>query len=473
MSLKHFFKRGTQIFSKNREEAQILDTLITVGVGSVNLNEKPQMRLIPLTLALCAIAICPAQADVSGLVRSSEQTATSLCLANQRPFHELRLLCQDALEFGQLTHHQNRHASYVLGNALAELGDHAKAREVLTSLLERFPTHTDAREALAWDYWATQELERARVEFQVVIASLPSAESLGGLANILRRLDGDHNGALAAITKALVIDPDYLWALRERGWIEIELGRLAAATQSFEAALSRDPSDALALHGISYAASEAADYEAALSAINQAIALDDRMSWAFSHRAYILRKLNRNAQAVTEAVRAIELNPDGSDGYLQKMMAHRALGQIEEASKSARMAARRGAATGLVRYWHADILSDDAQLSAALSEIEQAIEIEGGRGYYLELKSYILLEMGQHQEAITASKHALSRDPKLSFAAYYGAIASIEMGHQEAGIALIRTAIENDLPKQQYQYFLGLLIGKGLSEKAAYLRALK
>ncbi len=412
----------------------------------------------------------PAAAEVSDIVRSSEKTSVSLCLQNKRSYSDLKRLCQDALEQSVLTKNQRRHARYVLGNALSELGQHAQARDTLEALVGDFPSHIDALEALGWDYWQTDEVELAKLKFEQVNQLQPTAEAMAGLANIARRFENDLEGALSFINIAVLIDPEYSWAQREKAWIEFDKGDLGSAAASFDTALGYNSEDITALHGRSYVASETEEFDEALAFINRAIELDGNYGWAYAHRGYVLRQMGRNGQAVREAERAIELAPGAVDGYLQKMLAHRELGQIPQALETAALAQETGATTALLRYWHADILSDDAQMPKALDEIETAIDAGADAASFHELKSFILLEMGEHVQAVEASRSALTRDPKLPFAAYYGAMASIELGQQEQGFDLFDRALENDLPKQQFRYFLGFLVGKGLITKAVGIR---
>lgn len=426
-------------------------------------------RFLPV-LTLLILTQQPVVAEVSDIVRSSEKTAVSLCLQNQRPYGELILLCQDALDQSVLTRNQRRHARYVLGNALSELGQHAKARVTLERLIAEFPNHIDALEALAWDYWQTDDHELAKLKFEQVNQIQPTAEAMAGLANIARRFENDLERAVPLIEFAVLIDPDYSWAQREKAWIEFDTGDLTSAAASFDTALRQNDEDISALHGRSYVASETEEFEAALLFINRAIELDSNYGWAYAHRGYVLRQMGRNGQAVREAERAIQLAPGAVDGYLQKMLAHRELGQIAEALNTATLAQEAGATTALLRYWHADILSDDAQMPKALTEIETAIDAGADTASFHELKSFILLEMGKHVQAVEASRSALNRDPKLPFAAYYGAMASIELGQQDQGFELFDRALENDLPKPQFRYFLGFLVGKGLITKAVGIR---
>lgn len=429
------------------------------------------MRCFAITAALLyTISSVSSVADVRDIVRSSEQTAVALCLGNERDYSDLRLLCEDALALGHLTRSQKRHARYVLGNALSELREHAAARDVLGELLREHPGFIDAMEVLAWDYWLTDEDEAARSVFLEINDFQPTSESMAGLANILRRVDNDLPRALEAVEVALIIDPEYGWALREQGWIQADLAKLEDAMASFKAAMAIDPRDGNALQGASHVAAEDGRFDEALEFINAAIAIDARSSWSFSHRAYVLRHLDRNAQAIKEADVAIEIRPTSSDAHLQKMLALRDLGQIKAALAAADAAYEFGVDSSLLRYWHADILSDDAQLPSALDQIEEAIKGNAESGSYHELKSFILLEMGRHEGVVEASQQALDKDPGLSFAPYYAAIASYELGEQEKGRALIDKAIANDLPKQQFRYFLGFLVGKGLLTTAVDLR---
>lgn len=83
------------------------------------------------------------------------------------------------------------------------------------------------------------DLEAAMTDYDLAIAVLPAHGGAWNSRAWVRYLDGDHETALADVTRALDLDPDSVRALDTRAHILAALGRQEEAMASFEAAMAR------------------------------------------------------------------------------------------------------------------------------------------------------------------------------------------------------------------------------------------
>jgi len=112
----------------------------------------------------------------------------------------------------------------------------------------------------------------------------------------------------------------------------------------------------------------------------RALALDDSLPQAHGilSQIYLLKK--QHDQAIAEAERAIALNPNRADGYVDLALIFRFSGRAEEA---------------------VELMKKAMRLNPHYPP------------YYLQVLGFSYCQMGRYEDAITAQKSALSRNPNL------------------------------------------------------------
>ncbi len=164
---------------------------------------------------------------------------------------------------------------FELGTALSKLERFREAQRVLREAIELAPEETAIRLQLGWVYYSSLEGEKARAEFERVIAASPSASAflylgltevgLGrtdpavaafreairrdpglldahvALGKVLTRAGRDEE-AKSALTRALEIDPASAESHFQLGLIALRRAELESAARSFQAAIDADPS---------------------------------------------------------------------------------------------------------------------------------------------------------------------------------------------------------------------------------------
>jgi adenylate cyclase len=199
---------------------------------------------------------------------------------------------------------------------------------------------------------------------------------------------------------------EYFWSFTKDG--------NAKARQMFEKAVALDPKYADANAGIGWTyliewvwqwSSDPQALEHASEMAQRALALDDSLPQAHGilSQIYLLKK--QHDQAIAEAERAIALNPNRADGYVDLALILRFSGRAEEA---------------------VELMKKAMRLNPHYPP------------YYLQVLGFSYCQMGQYEDAITAQKSALSRNPNLlgshiCLAACYGMA-----GRDEAARAQIK-----------------------------------
>jgi serine/threonine protein kinase/Tfp pilus assembly protein PilF len=110
--------------------------------------------------------------------------------------------------------------------------------------------------------------------------------------------------------RAVEIDPDFFPGWFQLGWARFELERLDEAESDFRRAITLRPDFAAGYFGLGVVYNAAADYESALAALDEALAIDPGSVQALLYRGVSLHDLNRPEEA-RESFRAVVTgNPD-------------------------------------------------------------------------------------------------------------------------------------------------------------------
>lgn len=428
------------------------------------------MRLRLTATILCLLAAPPAWGKP--LIASSEETAARLCRAFDDTPERVAALCAQAVNDGTPTLAERAELLTLKGDALDLLGRHDEAAAAFTAAAAADPAHVRAHTGMAWLLWGLDREREAVAHFRTAIELRPTADGLAGLGSALYRSgQADAAEALDLVRTALAIEPEYPWALREIGWIELDEGRFAEAIAAFDSALALNAEDWNAHFGRSRALSKAGDHEAALVAASRSVAAEDEHQQVYAHRAYVLRQLDRNAQAVTEAARAVDLAPGWSGGYVQKALAEEALGHRAVALATFADALEQGAEDAYLLHWYGDVLSNDGQMKKAAEIVDRAIARPDHDQFDLSLRSWIAVEMQDYDAALKAAEGALALDPMMPYPHFYAAVAMVHAGRTEDGIAQFDKAMALGIDEEMVGVFAADLIAAGRFVDAIRLRA--
>ena len=225
-------------------------------------------------------------------------------------------------------------AKYYLGRALAQKGDSASARQILTTIPSNDQQYSAAQQLLA-------QIETNATQNQTAQAS--TAETSGDAdfreGQTLYQ-NGNYGGALKSLDEALRSAPQASWALKAQIYRAVCLEKLGRA-QEAEAAIrsllanpaaSQDVDLQLAYVELLYDTGRSAD---ALKQVDQLIAAVPNLPIAYFWRAKILLQLQHVDEAAKAAEESIRLRPDAPEPHNLLMRIYQMQGRTPEATQQA------------------------------------------------------------------------------------------------------------------------------------------
>jgi tetratricopeptide (TPR) repeat protein len=419
---------------------------------------------------LLYLAAVPAFAAPPPLIRSSEDTASRICLDYERPYEDLVLACQNALTEFQHTDFETARIYDHLGDALDELERPIQARAAFRKSIAAFQSRDHAWRGLGWSYWGTSDYSEAAGAFRTALELDTTAESLAGLGSSLRRQNSDNDDVPELFERALLISPDYTWAMVEQAWMFFFRGDLEGAASTFRAVLDIDLESSNAAYGLSRTLARDSDLEGALDAINTALLINSQNAVYVTQRAQVLRGLGRSNLALTEARKAIDLDPEDQDGFIEAARALRDLGRMAEGYALLDGAIENGIGSNFLYYSYANMLTDEENWEAALAKVEIAVTFPDVDELDHNMRSYILLQLDRNQEALEASQTSLEFDPGNSTALINMAYAELALGNVEAAVKAMLTANETGVDASDINDFIAFVLSKNRYLLATRLR---
>jgi tetratricopeptide (TPR) repeat protein len=201
---------------------------------------------------------------------------------------------------------------YELGTAFSKVERWQEAEEVLKQATELAPAEAVMRLQLGWVYYSKLEGEKARAEFERVIATSPS-----GLAFLYLGLTeiglGRNEPAVAALRAAIGLEPGLLEAHVALGKVLARAGRDEEATPVLARALEIDGSNAEAHFQLGLIALRRGDLDSASRSFEATIDADPEHLQAWYNRALVAERVGHGEEARACWARVAELRASGAE----------------------------------------------------------------------------------------------------------------------------------------------------------------
>ncbi|MEJ5365782.1 MAG: tetratricopeptide repeat protein [Desulfosoma sp.] len=197
----------------------------------------------------------------------------------------------------------------------------------------------------------------------VVFGGISSAHALQSATDLVEkaRKDSIMYRRVALYSEALVLDAGLVDALRERGILYYYQGKLREAYDDLTAYLEKGGQDVRGVLFRALVSVKREDWENALTDLNRACALDPKRSDILSHRAAVLYKLGRTAEAEKDAAAVLALHDDPAAmarALTVRGNIHADRGNALSAREDLRRAASMDPTLGIFGTW-GDILSPE------------------------------------------------------------------------------------------------------------------
>ena len=135
---------------------------------------------------------------------------------------------------------------------------------------------------------------------------------------IAKRKLKDYQGAIADYSKAIAINPQYVNAYYNRGNAKRELKDNLGAIADYTKAIEINPQDVGAYTNRGNAKDDAKDYQGAISDYSKAIEINPQSASTYYNRGNAKRKLKDNLGEIADYTKAIEINPQYADAYYNR-----------------------------------------------------------------------------------------------------------------------------------------------------------
>lgn len=217
-----------------------------------------------------------------------------------------------------------------------------EARTTFEEALALDPGLASAQAAIGWTYYYESESERAARAFdQAIVIDASDYYAYFGQGRLAIN-DADYDTAVTAMTSAAERSPRSpdvkAWlgeALLFQGFnADDDNDReeaYAAAADSYREAIVINPNYAFAISGLGWILQYQEEYEESVEQFQRAIELDDTNDESFNGLGWSLFNLGRYDEALPNFLRAIELDPDYVSAHYGLGRAYEELGRLDEA----------------------------------------------------------------------------------------------------------------------------------------------
>jgi tetratricopeptide (TPR) repeat protein len=206
-----------------------------------------------------------------------------------------------------------------LGNALLWKGQPREALTAFSSAIEKAPGDAKAYNNRAIVLRQLGHFSEALADYDKVLELNPGDVLALNNRSLLHRQMENYEAALSDIAKVVNTGTLGVKALRNRSIIKRFMGDFRGAHDDLQLALREKPNDERTYSAIAGTWIWTRDWEQALGALDQAISLNDKYTYALTQRALVYDVLERTDSALVDIDRVLSLDP--ADNYGRRMRA--------------------------------------------------------------------------------------------------------------------------------------------------------
>jgi tetratricopeptide (TPR) repeat protein len=175
--------------------------------------------------------------------------------------------------------------------------------------------------------------------------------------------------------------------------------------------------------------------EQAITTLSRAMDMDPNYSEYYLERGALLLKLERLEEAERDLVRAIELSPPYPEAWTNLGQCYRAAGRLQEAEHAYNMALDLDPRVNLALTGRADVLFERGELVGALADYSAALAVQPEQPLVMAARAIANFEAGRIGEAINDLDGAIQLAPETAELYQNRAIALAEAGRAGAARA--------------------------------------
>jgi len=319
-------------------------------------------------------------------------------------------------------HYRQYYAARGAADIALDRSDLASARNLLSELDE----HAEALDATAGTTAYTSETARRH---QLLASALAGHHK-------------SHQEAITNLTRAIDLDPDYSWAIAERGETYRLMGRHEEALADFTRAIDLDPSNAeiVARRGETYRLM--GRHEEALADFTRAIDLDPDYSWAIASRGLAYQTMERYDEALADFTRAIDLDPSNAEIVARRGETYRLIERYEDALADLNRAIELDPDYSWAIASRGETYRLMGQYDQALADLNRAIELNPDYEWALASRGRTYRLKGQYDQALADLNRVIELDPSDDWSHYLRSLVCLGLGNMRQAVSDLQVAIE-------------------------------
>jgi serine/threonine protein kinase/Tfp pilus assembly protein PilF len=239
--------------------------------------------------------------------------------------------------------------------------------------------------------------------------------------------------ALAALDRALALNPRHYWALMQRGECRLEQGELLLAIGDFSEAIRVQADLPFGYFNRGYVFFRAKKYEAAVADFTRAVDRDPDFVLAWLNRGLVNLELKQFAAALGDFDRVLALGRDDAVSHGGRGRALESLGRTDDADAAFALAQTRldrVEPTIRLRFlWVYGFAIAARRPAAAAAAFDAVLAVDPRQPQALYGRAMLAVEGDRLDEAIGYFQRALEADPYYLQARRYRAIVLARVGH--------------------------------------------
>ncbi len=274
-----------------------------------------------------------------------------------------------------------------------------------------------------------------------VVATAPKADDFFIKANQKYR-DKDFKGAIADLTEAIRLNPNYASAYNNRGVVHYELKDLQGAVADYNSALKINPNDAEVYNNRGLVRKDLGDLQGSVADYNSALKINPNYALTYLNRGVVHYELKDFEGAVADYNSALKINPNDALAYLNRGVVHYELKDLQGAVADYNSALKINpnyvnayVSRGLARKELKD-------LQGAVADYNSALKINPNYALAYLNRGNARSELKDLQGAVVDYNSALKINPNYALAYLNRGLARNDLGDKQGAINDLQKAAE-------------------------------
>ena len=266
----------------------------------------------------------------------------------------------------------------------------------------------------------------------------------------IRNLRREHDAAVDDSSRALELEPELVDAHLQRALALRQLGRLNEALADYQRASQLDETNVAAYVGLgSIFRQDWRRTEVALGALSRAVALAPRLPQARMERAQLLLDLGEHEGAIQDLSVVLEQRPALAKALRLRARAHANAGRLEAAIADLDRAAAENPDRPELLTERGALHSRLEHYPQALEDLDRAIELDPDLALPYCVRGGVRATLKQHQRARADFDRALELNPDLLLTLIQRGQAHLTLGELDAALADFECVLAVDATRAQ------------------------